>query len=73
MALSICKENFNVGCFDVGCIAQYIQNGFEVRMDASEFYSMLRNHFEERDGYWFKQEQIKEYERTYRTARFIFF
>jgi len=26
MALSICKENFNVGCFDVGCVAQYIQN-----------------------------------------------
>ena len=42
-------------------LAQYIQNGFEVRMDASEFYEMLRDYFEERDGYWFKSDQIEKY------------
>lgn len=47
-------------------LAQYIQNGFEVRMDASEFYGMLKSHFIERDGFWFNQEQIPEYEK--RTA-----
>jgi len=44
-------------------LAQYIQNGFEVRMDAFEFYSTLRNHFTERDGFWFNSDQIKEYEK----------
>ena len=44
-------------------LAQYIQNGFEVRMDASEFYGLLKNNFIERDGYWFNEEQIPEYEK----------
>ncbi len=44
-------------------LAQYIQNGFEVRMDASEFYEMLRDNFEERDGYWFNKDQIEDYEK----------
>jgi DNA modification methylase len=44
-------------------LAQYIQNGFEVRMDASEFYEILRDNFEERDGYWFNEDQIEEYEK----------
>jgi DNA modification methylase len=44
-------------------LAQYIQNGFEVRMDASEFYSTLRNHFTERDNFWFNSDQIQEYEK----------
>ena len=52
-------------------LAQYIQNGFEVRMDASEFYGMLRNHFVERDGYWFIQEQIPEYEKRLKLAKNI--
>ena len=43
-------------------LAQYIQNGFEVRMDATEFYEMLSNNFEERDGYWLIYEQIPYYE-----------
>ena len=43
-------------------IAQYIQNGFEVRLDASKFYDLLRENFEERDGYWFTYEQIPIYE-----------
>jgi hypothetical protein len=44
-------------------LAQYIQNGFEVRMDASDFYQMLNNYFIERDGYWFNNDQIETYEK----------
>ena len=40
-------------------------------MDASEFYGMLRNHFAERDGYWFIQEQIPEYEKRLKLAKNI--
>ena len=43
-------------------LAQYIQNGFEVRLDASDFYKLLRENFEERDGYWFNSDQIDKYE-----------
>ncbi len=43
-------------------LAQYIQNGFEVRLDASDFYNLLRENFEERDGYWFNSDQIDKYE-----------
>lgn len=43
-------------------IARYIQNGFEVRMDASDFYELLKKYFEERDGYWLNQDQLTEYE-----------
>lgn len=39
-------------------LAQYIQNGFEINMDASEFYNLLNNNFVERNGYWFTSNQI---------------
>lgn len=44
-------------------LAQYIQNAFEVRMDATEFYDFLKNNFEERDGIWFNPDQIPKYEK----------
>jgi DNA modification methylase/predicted RNA-binding Zn-ribbon protein involved in translation (DUF1610 family) len=44
-------------------IAQYIQNGFEVRVNVSEFYEMLSDKFEERDGYWFNKDQTEKYEK----------
>ena len=50
-------------------LSQYLQNGFEVRTDASEFYGLLRNHFTERDGYWFSNEQIPIYERRIKRAQ----
>ena len=52
-------------------LAQYIQNGFEVRMDASEFYGLLRNNFVERDGFWFNKEQISEYEQRLKLSKNI--
>lgn len=44
-------------------LAQYIQNGFEVRMDASDLYELLEDQFVERDGFWFIEDQIHEYEK----------
>jgi DNA modification methylase len=52
-------------------LAQYIQNGFEVRMDASEFYGLLRNNFIERDGFWFNSNQISEYEKRIKLSKTI--
>lgn len=43
-------------------LSYYIQKGFEVRMDSSEFYNLLKMHFEERDGLWFNHNQIIGYE-----------
>lgn len=52
-------------------LAQYIQNGFEVRMDASEFYGLLKNNFIERDGFWFNSDQIGEYEKRVNLSKNI--
>jgi DNA modification methylase len=52
-------------------LAQYIQNGFEVRMDASEFYGALKNSFIERDGFWFNPKQIPEYEKRVKLKKSI--
>jgi len=43
-------------------LAYYIQHGFEISMNAKQFYSMLRARFEERDGYWFLDNQADVYE-----------
>ncbi|MDR3292428.1 MAG: site-specific DNA-methyltransferase [Methanobrevibacter sp.] len=45
-------------------LAQYIQNGFEVKWDASELYSLLNEKFVEKDGYWFNENQISNYEKN---------
>ncbi len=42
-------------------LAYYIQRGYEIRYDASSFYKMLAENFEEEDGYWFIQEQLEAY------------
>ena len=45
-------------------LAQYIQNGFEINMDAAEFYELLSNNFAERDNFWFTFEQASQYEES---------
>lgn len=42
-------------------LAYYIQHGYEINMNAKEFYSMLREHFQEGDGYWFLDNQVDIY------------
>ena len=43
-------------------LAYYIRHGYEINMNAKRFYSMLRAHFENRDGYWFLDNQVDIYE-----------
>lgn len=40
-------------------LAQYIQNGFEVNLNAAEFYTLLKNNFIERNGFWFLNYQTE--------------
>ena len=45
-------------------LAYYVQHGYEITLDAGRFYRLLADHFLERDGYWFvDEEQVQEYER----------
>lgn len=44
-------------------LAYYIQRGYEINMNSTQFYRMLGQEFVERDGYWFRDEaQAQEYE-----------
>jgi hypothetical protein len=43
-------------------LSYYVQHGYEIAMDAQQFYSMLHNNFEERDGYWFSDNQVDLFE-----------
>jgi DNA modification methylase len=43
-------------------IAFYIQRGYEVRLDAKTFYSLLKSNFIESDGFWFNLNQIEQFE-----------
>lgn len=47
-------------------LAQYIQNGFEIELDASDFYQLLNDNFYERDGCWFTENQIFEYDSNFK-------
>lgn len=42
-------------------LAHYVENGFKIRYNSSNFYKLLADQFTELDGYWFTDEQIKEY------------
>ena len=45
-------------------LAYYVQHGYEITLNADQFYRLLGDHFLERDGYWFRdEEQVQEYER----------
>jgi len=45
-------------------LAYYVQHGYEITLNADQFYRLLEDHFLERDGYWFlDEEQVQEYER----------
>ncbi|MGA9350184.1 MAG: DNA methylase, partial [Anaerolineae bacterium] len=51
-------------------LACYVQHGYEITLNADQFYRLLADHFLERDGYWFRdEEQVQEYERRKLTAK----
>lgn len=43
-------------------LAHYIQHGYEIRLNARQFYNLLRDHFKLIDGYWFLDDEIAKYE-----------
>jgi len=43
-------------------LAHYIQHGYEIRLNARQFYNLLRDHFKLIDGYWFLDNEITKYE-----------
>lgn len=42
-------------------IAHYVENGFKIVYNATNFYSLLSENFSELDGYWFTDDQVKSY------------
>lgn len=42
-------------------LAHYVENGFKIRYNSKNFYSLLSDNFTELDGYWFMDSQFKEY------------
>ena len=42
-------------------LSHYVENGFKVRYNASNFYQLLAENFIELDGYWFLSNQVNEY------------
>ena len=42
-------------------LAHYVENGFKIGYNATNFYKLLSDNFTELDGYWFMDSQVKEY------------
>ena len=42
-------------------LAHYVENGFKIRYNSSNFYKILDENFVKFDGYWFLEEQVQEY------------
>jgi DNA modification methylase len=43
-------------------LAHYVQRGFEISLNARQFYTLLRDNFKLIDGYWFTGSQVLKYE-----------
>jgi len=43
-------------------LAHYIQHGYEIRLNAHQFYNLMRDNFKLIDGYWFLDNEIARYE-----------
>ena len=42
-------------------LAHYVENGFKIKYDSTNFYRLLSDNLVELDGYWFLDNQVKEY------------
>jgi len=42
-------------------LAHYVENGFKIRYDATNFYRLLSDNFTDLDGYWFLDTQVNKY------------
>lgn len=43
-------------------LAHYVQHGYEIKLNAKQFYTLLRDNFKLMDGFWFTDAQITEYD-----------
>jgi len=43
-------------------LAHYVQHGYEIKLNAKQFYSLLRDNFKLMDGFWFTDAQVTEYD-----------
>ncbi|HPM09242.1 MAG TPA: DNA methyltransferase [Paludibacter sp.] len=43
-------------------LAHYLKHGFEIRLNAKQFYTLLRDNFKLIEGYWFTDKQVLKYE-----------
>ena len=43
-------------------LAYYVQRGYEIRLNARQFFTLLKDNFKLIDGYWFTDDQVLEYE-----------
>lgn len=43
-------------------LANYVQHGYEIRLNAKQFYILLRDNFKLMDGFWFTDAQVTEYD-----------
>lgn len=42
-------------------LAHYVENGFKIDYNATNFYTLISENFIELDGYWFLENQVKKY------------
>lgn len=43
-------------------LAHYVQHGYEIKLNAKQFYILMRDNFKLMDGFWFTDTQITEYD-----------
>lgn len=43
-------------------LAHYVQHGYEIKLNAKQFYNLLRDNFKMMDGFWFTDSQVREYD-----------
>ena len=43
-------------------LAHYVQHGYEIKLNAKQFYLLLRDNFKLMDGFWFTDAQVTEYD-----------
>ena len=42
-------------------LAHYVENGFKIKYNSTNFFKLLSDNFTDLDGYWFLESQVKEY------------
>ena len=42
-------------------LAHYVENGFKIKYNSTDFYKLLSDNFVELDGYWVLDSQVKDY------------